>query len=90
MTFFPQHFLGLAGMPRRYSDYPDSFTAGNLVSSFGAVIRFLGVCIFMFMVVEALRVQRTVLARDAPVTALEWEDRLPLDFHNSIHTLHAG
>jgi len=90
LTFFPQHFLGLAGIPRRYSDYPDRFTAGNLVSSFGAVVRFLGVCTFMYMVIEALRVRRSVVARDAPITSLEWEDRLPLDFHNSTLTLDIG
>lgn len=88
LTFFPQHFLGLAGIPRRYSDYPDMFTAWNLVSSFGAVVRFLGVCIFIRMVVEALRVRRRVVAGDAPVRSIEWDSFLPLDYHNSIHTLY--
>lgn len=71
LTFFPQHFLGLAGMPRRYSDYPDSISSINLISSFGSTIRFVGVCLFLSIIVERLSRQRKVLFADYPGTALD-------------------
>lgn len=71
LTFFPQHFLGLAGMPRRYSDYPDSMRTGNLISSFGALIRLVGVGIFITMVIESLAAQRPVIRSDYTSTSLD-------------------
>jgi cytochrome c oxidase subunit 1 len=71
LTFFPQHFLGLAGMPRRYSDYPDSISSMNLICSFGSTIRFVGVCLFIGMVVESLASQRSVVFSSYPVTSIE-------------------
>lgn len=87
LTFFPQHFLGLSGMPRRYSDYPDSMRSMNLISSFGSTVSFVGVCLFIRMVVERLASQRRVVFSRFSVVSLEWNDFLPLDFHNSDEVL---
>jgi len=46
ITFFPMHFLGLAGMPRRIPDYPDVFSYWNEVATYGSFITFIGVIVF--------------------------------------------
>nr|YP_009318324.1 cytochrome c oxidase subunit I [Tegula argyrostoma]YP_009318363.1 cytochrome c oxidase subunit I [Omphalius nigerrimus]YP_010131266.1 cytochrome c oxidase subunit I [Omphalius rusticus]AOZ71805.1 cytochrome c oxidase subunit I [Tegula argyrostoma]AOZ71844.1 cytochrome c oxidase subunit I [Omphalius nigerrimus]AYJ22278.1 cytochrome c oxidase subunit I [Omphalius rusticus]QPZ75997.1 cytochrome c oxidase subunit I [Omphalius rusticus]UUJ34971.1 cytochrome c oxidase subunit I [Omphalius rusti len=86
LTFFPQHFLGLSGMPRRYSDYPDSYTKWNVVSSFGSMVSFVAVLYFMFIVWEAFVSQRGVIWSSHMGTALEWDNLLPADFHNPSET----
>ncbi len=83
ITFFPQHFLGLAGMPRRYVDYPDAYALWNEVSSVGALISGVGVVLFLYIVYEAFQVKR--IAGDNPwgvgATTLEWTLSSPPPFH---------
>merc|ERR1711862_546275 len=52
IIFFPQHFLGISGMPRRYSDYPDYFRFCNIVSSFGIIIVILSLWLFIYIIIE--------------------------------------
>jgi cytochrome c oxidase subunit 1 len=54
LTFFPQHFLGLQGMPRRISDYPDAFAGWNLISSFGSMVSVVGTFIFTYVLYNQL------------------------------------
>ena len=61
LTFFPQHFLGLAGMPRRYADYPDMFYAYNKISSLGSFVTVLSVVLFVVILWEAFVSQRSVM-----------------------------
>nr|YP_010460992.1 cytochrome c oxidase subunit I [Ramisyllis kingghidorahi]UUF68145.1 cytochrome c oxidase subunit I [Ramisyllis kingghidorahi] len=83
LTFFPQHFLGLAGMPRRYSDYPDAFTMWNVVSSMGSIISVVGLMFFLFILWETLSSQRMVMSIIHQPTHIEWTSwQFPPSFHN--------
>jgi cytochrome c oxidase subunit 1 len=83
LVFFPQHFLGLSGMPRRYVDYPDAFAGWNLISSIGSYISGFGVLIFLYCVIDAF--MKKVPAGDNPwgagATTLEWTLPSPPPFH---------
>jgi heme/copper-type cytochrome/quinol oxidase subunit 1 len=54
LTFFPMHFLGLAGMPRRIPDYPDAFSGWNAVASFGSYVSAFSALLFFYIVYETL------------------------------------
>lgn len=55
LTFMPQHFLGLAGIPRRYLDYPDAFLGWNVISSYGSYLSRLSFVYFFYIVYLTLR-----------------------------------
>uniref|UniRef100_A0A0S2N0H7 Cytochrome c oxidase subunit 1 n=3 Tax=Amphinomidae TaxID=104701 RepID=A0A0S2N0H7_EURCO len=87
MTFFPQHFLGLAGMPRRYSDYPDAYVGWNVISSVGSMTSVTALLYFIFIIWESLISQRHVIVSPHLSTSLEWQDCLPPGFHNMPETM---
>nr|QGZ08860.1 cytochrome c oxidase subunit I [Neelus murinus] len=72
MTFFPQHFLGLNGMPRRYSDYPDAFLHWNMISSLGSYISVSAVLMMSFIIWEALSSKRQIIKSLSTSSSIEW------------------
>jgi cytochrome c oxidase subunit 1 len=83
LVFFPQHFLGIAGMPRRYVDYPDAFAGWNEVSSWGSYISGLGVLVFLYGIFETHSRKRVAGANPwgEGATTLEWQLPSPPPFH---------
>jgi cytochrome c oxidase subunit 1 len=83
IAFFPMHFLGLAGMPRRYADYPAQFTDFNMLSTIGAFGFGLAQVYFLFAVVVPM-LKGDKKAPDKPwegATGLEWTVPSPAPFH---------
>nr|QXX99632.1 cytochrome c oxidase subunit I [Graphium xenocles] len=82
LTFFPQHFLGLSGMPRRYSDYPDSFLTWNIISSFGSYISLISTLMMMMIIWESMINQRIILFSLNMPSSIEWLQNLPPSEHS--------
>nr|YP_009032772.1 cytochrome c oxidase subunit I [Folsomotoma octooculata]AGL95072.1 cytochrome c oxidase subunit I [Folsomotoma octooculata] len=82
LTFFPQHFLGLNGMPRRYSDYPDAFTSWNVVSSMGSYTSLVAVLIFSFIIWESLSSNRPCINNFIYSSSIEWIHNTPPADHS--------
>ena len=83
LVFFPQHFLGLQGMPRRYVDYSDGYAYWNYVSSVGYAITAVGVLVFLIMLAEAAIRRRPGVANPwgEGATTLEWTLSSPPPHH---------
>nr|AIZ58673.1 cytochrome c oxidase subunit I [Ornithodoros pavimentosus]AIZ58686.1 cytochrome c oxidase subunit I [Ornithodoros pavimentosus] len=77
LTFFPQHFLGLSGMPRRYSDYPDFFSKWNIMSSIGSTISFISILIFIFILWESMSKKRLIISSQYIPSSIEWQLNYP-------------
>lgn len=73
LTFFPQHFLGLASIPRRYSDYPDSFTLWNKISSLGSIISFIRILIIFLIIWERISFKRKTIFKNNMPSLIEWK-----------------
>jgi cytochrome c oxidase subunit 1 len=83
LVFFPQHFLGLSGMPRRYPDYPAAFAGWNYVSSIGAYISGVAMLVFLYVCLKTFTSREK--AADNPwgegATTLEWTQSSPPAYH---------
>jgi cytochrome c oxidase subunit I len=93
LTFFPQHFLGLAGMPRRIPDYPDGFTEWNQISSLGSLISVISTLFFFYLVYKIFADKKECTSNywgtpqyfdrtsQEGISSLEWVVTSPPPFH---------
>ena len=83
LIFFPQHFLGIAGMPRRYVDYPEVFSFWNKVSTIGVFVTFAGLAVFVLLLIESMVRRRKAEANPwgEGATTLEWTLSSPPPLH---------
>nr|QCI09366.1 cytochrome c oxidase subunit I [Lygaeus sp. FS-2019] len=82
ITFFPQHFLGLAGMPRRYSDYPDQYTTWNIISSIGSTMSMISILMFIMIIWESMISKRMIIFNSNMTSSIEWLQKTPPAEHS--------
>ena len=84
ILFFPQHFLGMAGMPRRIPDYPDAYAGWNMISSLGAALTLVGAVLFLWILVRTIVAGERAVANpwgEEGANTLEWMVDSPAPFH---------
>nr|YP_010586421.1 cytochrome c oxidase subunit I [Oecetis caucula]UZZ44209.1 cytochrome c oxidase subunit I [Oecetis caucula] len=82
MTFFPQHFLGLSGMPRRYSDYPDMYITWNIISTLGSTISFFGAMMMLYIIWKSMINKQMLLYMNNTPSSIEWLQLTPPNTHS--------
>nr|YP_010610864.1 cytochrome c oxidase subunit I [Idiocerus consimilis]WAP91685.1 cytochrome c oxidase subunit I [Idiocerus consimilis] len=82
LTFFPQHYLGLSGMPRRYSDYPDIYMSWNVVSSLGSIISMISIMMMLFIIWESMISKRVAIYSNNNMSSIEWLQSMPPEEHS--------
>nr|YP_009535749.1 cytochrome c oxidase subunit I [Sperchon plumifer]AYK28792.1 cytochrome c oxidase subunit I [Sperchon plumifer] len=87
LTFFPQHFLGLNGMPRRYSDYPDSFSFWNIISSLGSMMSTTSTIFFIFILWEGMSSNRQIFNFQNVNSSMELMNQTPTEIHTFFQTI---
>ncbi|MDH3242405.1 MAG: cbb3-type cytochrome c oxidase subunit I, partial [Alphaproteobacteria bacterium] len=83
LTFFPMHFLGLAGMPRRIPDYPDAYAGWNMIATLGSYVSGLSTLVFLVLLYKMFKAPKDVPANPwgEGATTLEWTVPSPAPFH---------
>jgi cytochrome c oxidase subunit 1 len=84
LTFFPQHFLGLNGIPRRYCDYTDAFSLWNIVSRLGSLITIFSVIFFIYLIWESISSPRSLIFSSYSSSFGEFFFESPFPLHSNI------
>jgi len=86
ITFFPQHFLGLRGIPRRYSDYPDFLSKWNIISSMGSLLSFIRIILIIIIIWESYVRKRIILSNYYTNNTPEIQLNFPAIEHSNTYT----
>jgi len=85
ITFFPMHFLGLAGMPRRVPDYPDAYAGWNAIASWGSMITLLATVLFFYIIyrtlTDGIKCPANQWNATPETSSLEWIQSSPPSLH---------